>query len=421
LVNTIVRLAQDFVGANNLNLLLPIGQFGTRSTGGEDCASARYIYTALNPLTRWIFPRADDSVLKYLEEDNVRIEPQWYCPVIPMILVNGCEGIGTGWCTKVLPYNPKEIIRNVLRMIDGKSPQKMLPFYRNFTGTVRETSDRKFEISGVCTLKSSRRNARSLQVEVSELPVGIWTQKYKEKVLDVLSRNNIITNYKELHTEDSVKFLLEIPKGTPNGLCSNNAAVSADERKQKLRKALKLDSVVGTSTMVLFDERNTLRKFDAIEEIFEVFFEVRRRKYIERREHQKRQLQAKLRFFENQYRFVEMLLNRELIIEGKSRQHIEEALRSRNFESDPLHTQQDDDVNNNNGGGGNKSSAEFGYLLDMPLIRLTSEEAKSLCERRDSKRVEMDQLEHIDWKIMWRDDLQNLLAVSGCFVKWSFL
>lgn len=46
-MNTIVRLAQDFVGSNNLNLLLPLGQFGTRLAGGEDAASARYIYTSL--------------------------------------------------------------------------------------------------------------------------------------------------------------------------------------------------------------------------------------------------------------------------------------------------------------------------------------------------------------------------------------
>ncbi|KHN88343.1 putative DNA topoisomerase 2 [Toxocara canis] len=163
LINTIVRLAQDFVGSNNINLLQPIGQFGTRLAGGEDCASARYIYTALSPLTRWIFPRADDSVLSYMEEDNMRIEPQWFCPIIPMVLVNGAEGIGTGWSTKVLCYNPKQIINNVQRMIDGQSLQKMLPFYRKFTGAVKEISDGRFEMSGAIMLQPSRNNSLTFQ------------------------------------------------------------------------------------------------------------------------------------------------------------------------------------------------------------------------------------------------------------------
>ncbi|VDK35094.1 unnamed protein product [Gongylonema pulchrum] len=128
LVNTIVRLAQDFVGSNNLNLLMPLGQFGTRLAGGEDAASARYIYTALSPLARAVFPRLDDKILKYLVEENASIEPQWYCPVIPMILVNGAEGIGTGWATKILPRCPRQIIENTQRLIDGRPMQTMVIF-----------------------------------------------------------------------------------------------------------------------------------------------------------------------------------------------------------------------------------------------------------------------------------------------------
>jgi len=101
LMQTIVGLAQDFVGSNNINLLLPIGQFGTRLQGGKDSASPRYIFTQLNPVTQALFNKADEPVLKPLYEENSKIEPEWYCPVIPLVLVNGAEGIGTGWSTKV--------------------------------------------------------------------------------------------------------------------------------------------------------------------------------------------------------------------------------------------------------------------------------------------------------------------------------
>ena len=104
LTMTIVNLAQDYVGSNNLNLLLPNGQYGTRDQGGKDHASARYIFTEPAPITRTIFHPADDPLLDYLKEDNDTIEPEWYMPVIPLLLINGAEGIGTGLSPR--PFSP---------------------------------------------------------------------------------------------------------------------------------------------------------------------------------------------------------------------------------------------------------------------------------------------------------------------------
>lgn len=124
-------------GSNNLNLLLPIGQFGTRLCGGKDAASARYIFTALNPVTRLIFHPADDPILTYLRDDNLRIEPEWYCPIIPMILINGADGIGTGYATRIPNYDVLEVIANLYRMLDGESPLHMMPNFRGFRGTIQ--------------------------------------------------------------------------------------------------------------------------------------------------------------------------------------------------------------------------------------------------------------------------------------------
>lgn len=133
---TIIGLAQDFVGSNNINLLLPNGQFGTRLQGGKDAASARYIFTQLNPVTKALFPAADENVLHFLYEENQRIEPEWYCPVIPTVLVNGAEGIGTGWSTKIPNYNPRDIVANIQRLIRGEEQVPMTPWYRKFNGTI---------------------------------------------------------------------------------------------------------------------------------------------------------------------------------------------------------------------------------------------------------------------------------------------
>ena len=160
LMSTIVNLAQNFVGSNNLNLLLPIGQFGTRLHGGKDAASARcvcvcvcvcvdicvcvfvcvwvcdlymnctlsprYIYTKLSPLARLLFPAVDDNLFTYQYEDNMKIEPEWYCPILPMVLVNGCEGIGTGFSTNVPNYDVREIVTNLKALLAGRPPADMV-------------------------------------------------------------------------------------------------------------------------------------------------------------------------------------------------------------------------------------------------------------------------------------------------------
>jgi DNA topoisomerase II len=111
---------------------MPIGQFGTRSMGGKEAASARYIYTHLNKITRYLFPDADDHILKYCEDDGQYVEPEWYMPIIPTVLVNGCEGIGTGWSTAIPSYNPREIVESFKKRLQLTSEDfdELHPFYK---------------------------------------------------------------------------------------------------------------------------------------------------------------------------------------------------------------------------------------------------------------------------------------------------
>ncbi|AQK54493.1 DNA topoisomerase 2 [Zea mays] len=132
LAGTIIGMAQNFVGSNNINLMYPSGQFGTRAQGGKDAASPRYIFTKLSHITRSIFPKDDDILLNYLNEDGQSIEPTWYMPILPMVLVNGSEGIGTGWSTYIPNYNPRDILANLRRLLNGESTVPMHPWYRGF-------------------------------------------------------------------------------------------------------------------------------------------------------------------------------------------------------------------------------------------------------------------------------------------------
>lgn len=126
-------MAQDFVGSNNINLLQPIGQFGTRNLGGKEAASPRYIFTNLSPLTRKLFCEEDDGILHYLNEEGQSIEPDYYLPILPMVLINGAVGIGTGWSTTIPSFSPIDLVENLKRkLLEGKELTRMGPWFRGF-------------------------------------------------------------------------------------------------------------------------------------------------------------------------------------------------------------------------------------------------------------------------------------------------
>ena len=132
---TIIGMAQLYAGSNNINLLYPAGQFGTRRMGGKDHASARYIFTRLEKITRTIFHPDDDALLNYLNDDDLSIEPEYYMPVIPMVLINGSDGIGTGYSSTIQNHDPREVITNLRRMINGDEPE-VNPHFSRYTGEI---------------------------------------------------------------------------------------------------------------------------------------------------------------------------------------------------------------------------------------------------------------------------------------------
>ena len=164
----IVGMAQNFVGSNNINLLDPNGQFGTRLEGGKDHASERYIFTKLNKLTRIIYPEMDDCILKYLDDDGQQVEPIYYGPIIPMILVNGSVGIGTGFSTFVPCYNPFHIINWLKQQLIGSSKNEVNIdlYYHGFKGTIKDLTGGKYLIKG-CYDKINDN-----KITVTELPIG---------------------------------------------------------------------------------------------------------------------------------------------------------------------------------------------------------------------------------------------------------
>lgn len=176
-------MAQDFVGSNNLNLMVPSGQFGTRLAGGKDAASPRYIFTHLAPFTRYLFPEDDDVLLDYLEDDGQMIEPNYYCPIIPLLLVNGTQGIGTGWSTFVPPHHPMSVVDYIRAKLDNQADLPLIePHANGFKGKIERREDGSGYISyGIV----DQLNSKTLLIK--ELPIGVWTDSYKSHLLTMVS------------------------------------------------------------------------------------------------------------------------------------------------------------------------------------------------------------------------------------------
>uniref|UniRef100_H3ALH9 DNA topoisomerase 2 n=1 Tax=Latimeria chalumnae TaxID=7897 RepID=H3ALH9_LATCH len=404
LMGTIINLAQNFVGSNNINLLQPIGQFGTRLHGGKDAASPRYIFTMLSTLARLLFPANDDQVLKFLYDDNQRVEPEWYIPIIPMVLINGAEGIGTGWACRIPNFEPRELVNNLRRMLDGDEPLPMLPKYKNFKGTIQELGPNQYMVYGEISVLDSTT------IEISELPVRTWTQTYKEQVLEPMLNGTektppLITDFREYHTDTTVRFVIKM---TEEKLLEAEAA--------GLHKVFKLQtSLTCNSMVVLFDHVGCLKKYESVQDILKEFFDLRLKYYGLRKEWLLGMLGAESAKLNNQARFILEKIEGKIVIENKPKKELIQLLIQRGYESDPVKTWRvsqektgdDDDTTDeeNESASSSSSGPDFNYLLGMPLWNLTKEKKDEICKQRDAKENELDDLKRKSPADLWKHDL----------------
>jgi DNA topoisomerase-2 len=269
LQQTIVGLAQDFVGSNNINCLEPSGNFGSRLQGGSDSASARYIFTRLSPFARRVFNAQDDPLLTHSVDDGKVIEPEVYIPVVPMVLINGADGIGTGWSTSIPNYNPEEIVDNLRRMMEGEEPKPMQPWFRGFKGPVTPMGNDRYKFGGIV------RELSEKEVEITELPIRTWTQDFKDRLEDIIKGEktpSFIKDYKDYNTHTDVNFILQLDEKN----------IKAPMTQEVLEEKLKLSKTIATTNLVAFDAEGRIHKYENVEEILKEFFAVRL-KFYERR------------------------------------------------------------------------------------------------------------------------------------------
>jgi len=422
LYQTITAMAQTFVGSNNINLLEPVGQFGTRLMGGEDAASPRYIHTHLTKIARAIFLGEDTPILNYTDDDGLPVEPEWYAPVIPMILVNGCRGIGTGYSTFVPSYEPRQIAKAIRSRLltssgagagaeDGSGGEVGvgLPWWRGFTGEISvglDTEGRKVIVNGRARVEGDS------VVVIEELPVGTWTKNYREFLETLLNgsplaKKPMLREIRDEYNNVDVKITLEFLPGVLPDLVSSG----------KLYKELKLESAVHLTNMWLYDASGKLRRYETPEAILEDFMRTRLGVYEARREHQLRELEKEHRLITAKAEFIQAVCEERLDLRGED-DAVAGALRGLGLPELSRGGGESVDV----GGGADEGEsgdplAGWKYLLSMPVRSLTEAKRRQLLEEREGVMRKMEELRGSTPISLWIRDLDAFDVAYDTFLR----
>ena len=432
---TIVNMAQTFVGSNNINLLEPIGQFGSRLQGGKDFASPRYIFTRMEEITNILFDDRDKPLYKNLVDDGQTIEPEFYVPIIPTVLINGSQGIGTGYSTSIPCYNPSDIIKSVKKIIAGKPIHDLIPWYRGFKGYIIKSGPTTFLTKGIYKVLDSKT------VEITELPIGTWTQNYKNMLLKMAGEKiatkspkkekeegklrskpipKLLKKIDEGHSDTTVKFTLHFEDDVLDKLLDG----APDKKGINLfEKTFKLTSSLSINNMHLFDSNHCLKKYKNTTDIITEFCQVREQLYVKRRKYLLEELKKVKNLLSWKAKFIMCVISEnedeKIYINKKSKKNIYKQLENRKF---PKQINGElirlKDIEEIDEGDDDKA---YNYLLNMPIYSLTQELIDKLLKDKADKEAEYDTLKEKTPIDLWVEDLDALEKAYASFTKayWS--
>ena len=440
LQQAIVGMAQIYVGTNNINLLSPNGQFGSRCQGGQDASSARYIFTLLSKLTRLIFKEEDNAILNYQDDDGQQIEPEYYIPIIPMILVNGGIGIGTGYSTNIPQFDPSELINickiicNVIKMSGAVAKTEedletindtinileisdITPYYLGFKGSIVKAEKNSYISKGVY------RWIDDSTVEITELPIGTWTEDYKEVLENMITNGLNNLKYIENHyTSKNVKFILHF----------NTSVKATIEGNFDTLFKLQSSKNLSINNIHLFNKDGAIQKYDSAIEIIKEWSVTRILKYFERKNYQIKNLEKEAKVLSNKMRFILDVIAGNIKIMNKKLNEITARLIELNYP--PINTGSDESSKElgeaagaaagaGAGAGGAADDADeagevagdadinykhFNYLLKMPISQLTYDR-KVILEREYNELDErLRNLKNTNIEDLWLNDLNEL-------------
>lgn len=356
----IIGMAQDFMGANNIPWLVPQGQFGTRLQGGSDSASPRYIHTYLQPIVKKLVPSEDFPVLAYRDDDGTPVEPEWYAPVLPMLLINGSRGIGTGYSTYVPPCDPKKLKAMLVEWLEGNDDALGAPiplYFEGFKGTMQD------DCATGCWKK-----VKDGEYLITELPPGTWTQDYREWLDKELAEGRI-KDFVDTSTDKDVHIVI---KGIDETVLQKSMRFQAKK-----------------TNMHAFNHKGVITKYDNLNDILKEFAQVRLALYEKRRLHQIDTLQKELPYHVNVVRFIQDQIAEEpeINLRKKTRTQCDEIL----GEAEYQHV-----------------DGSYDYILRLPVSAFTAEEVEKHQKKLNTIREEIQKLEDVEAADLWLLELQTV-------------
>lgn len=388
LQGAIIGMAQDFVGANNINLLTPNGQFGTRVMQGRDASQPRYIYTLLNTITTKIFMKQDQSILKYLEDDGFQVEPEFYIPIIPMILVNGAIGIGTGFSTNIPNYNPRDIIKLLKNLLNDENIDniELAPWYIGYTGDIVKQGDKYVS-------KGKFNKVSISKIQITELPIGIATDDFKCLLEDLLddtkkdekTKESPIKHYDNNSSHIKVDFTLHFNNSTK----LEEYMELENNNNTKLENEFKLISSknMGTKNMYLFNEKGQITKYDNPIHIIKEFYKIRLEFYNKRKIYLLEQKKDIINLNENKIKFIKDVINGVIIVHKLTKIELENKLLELKYF---------------------KHNDSYDYLIKIPIYNLTMDKVEELENECNKCKGEYDEILNKSVKTMWLEDINSL-------------
>ena len=361
--SAIINMAQKF--KNNAPLLEEDGQFG--SLRSPQAGAPRYIGTKLSDNFRLMYK--DFDLLNYKEEEGEKIEPEFFLPIIPTVLINGSSGIAVGFATNILNRDVKSVTDSCIKILTGKKIEEIAPSLREFTGDfVQDTENHKRWI-----IRGKIERLNTSTVKITELPPSMTFEKY-EDLLDKLCDSKEIVSYDD-NCKDSIEYIIKFTR--------------ADLEKHNDEKLIKMFKLEEASTEIFstLDENGKLLIFEKTSEIIEYFVSFRLSYYHKRKEFMLAKMNHDLKILSNRGRFIKAILDEKLKINNVSKALIIEGIVEMKLD---------------------KIDDSYDYLLRMPIYSLTKELFEKLKEDFTTKKGEIKKLEETDPKDMYLDDLNDL-------------
>ena len=428
LQQAITGMAQVYVGANNANLLQPNGQFGTRIQGGNDSASPRYIYTVLTKIARTVFRDEDLPVLEYLNDDGLDIEPTYYIPIIPMALINGAIGIGTGFSTNVPCHNPSDVITHCERIIDKLNNTaetqlidtqaqlkeacdliskiklgQLIPWYLGFQGEIVPYKEGSFASRGKYTWIDDQT------VHITELPIGTWTEDYKDFLEGMVANGSpVLKDFENHYTAKNVKFILKLFPGVRSTI----------EKDFELEFKLATSKNLSLNNIHLYTQEGAIKKYKDTNEVVRDWAQVRITKYFERKKYQLKSLEKQYTLVSAKVRFIQDIIDQKISIMNRKIKEVDAQLAEMKYPTlvendDASGARQEDNEEAQDENAQAKKITEvpsYGYLTRMPIHQLTFEKKRTLEKEAEGIRMTIEELRAKPLQKIWYDELQEFKA-----------